>query len=211
MATYLTLHVNITFKENTPSFVQAFFIKGVQHQALPNFLFEMGLNFSNKINLTTSDMLLTEYGAKTYVDGKSNTKLRLQLTQEFDVDAYAISIYPFITFVAAYAEDDCMAGYIKDEMQQYDAFAIKEGFVHWQKNQQIETVPKKKLDYFELVALGTKIKYQHGSDDDIKKYKEIFDANVPYPNGSKLLINEQFNDETVENTVEECLNFNPAK
>jgi hypothetical protein len=38
MGTYLTLHINITFKESTPSFVQDFFTKGIKHEALPTFL-----------------------------------------------------------------------------------------------------------------------------------------------------------------------------
>jgi hypothetical protein len=208
MGSYLTLHINITFKENIPTCISDFFTKGTQDKAIPIFLYQMGLNFSNKIDLTTPDMLITEYGAKTYTDGKPNNRLRLQLTQEFDLDAYILSVYPFITFVATYAEDDCMAGYIKSEMQDYDAFAIKNGIVHWQHDQQIEIVPDKKLDYFELVALGSKIKNYHGSQAEIKEDMAIFDKNIPYPNGSNLLIDNESKNLTIEEIVEQCLDYN---
>jgi hypothetical protein len=217
MGFYSTLHINITFKQNTPSCVTNFFTKGIRHEALPTFLYEMGFNFTNKINLTTPDMLLTEYGAKTYTKDKPNNNFYLQLTQEFDLDSYILSVYPFITFVASYAEDNAMAGYIKDEMNKYDAFAIKDGIVHWQQKQKINIDTNKKLDYFELVAIGTKIKYSHGSETEINEWMNIFDKNVPYPNGSSLFFfTEKYDarkieikdyNPTVNEVVEKCLNY----
>jgi hypothetical protein len=214
MGFYSTLHINITFKENTASCVTNFFAKGIQHEALPYFLYDIGFNFSNKINLATPDMLLTEYGAKTYTNDKPNNRWRLQLTQEFDLDTYVLSIYPFITFVAAYAEDDAMAGYVKDEMNKFDAFAIKDGIVYWLTDLKIETTSPKKLDYFELVAIGTKIKYSHGTEDEINKWIDLFDKNVPHPNGSSLFFYPKNKTEikdynpSVNEVVEACLNYN---
>jgi hypothetical protein len=219
MGFYSTLHVNITFKEHTASCITDFFTKGIQHEALPSFLYGIGFNFANEINLTTPDMLLTEYGAKTYTNGKPNKRWRLQLTQEFDLDAYILSIYPFITFVATYAEDSAIAGYVKDEMNKFDAFAIKDGIVYWLSDLKIETTISKKLDYFELIALGTKIKYSHGTEDEINKWMDLFDKNVPYPNGSSLFfypakenkIELKNYNPTVNEVVEICLNNKPIQ
>jgi hypothetical protein len=194
----------------------SFFSKGIQHEALPTFLYDIGFNFGNEINLTTPDMLLTEYGAKTYTNDKPNNRWRLQLTQEFDLDAYILSIYPFITFVAAYAADDAMAGYIKDEMNKFDAFAIKDGIVYWHTDIKIETTKTKKLYYFELIAIGTKIKYNHGTEDEINNWMSLFDKNVPYPNGSSLFFYTKNKIEikgykpTVNEVVETCLSYKPA-
>jgi hypothetical protein len=219
MGFYSTLHINITFKENTPQCLTDFFTKGKQHESLPTFLYDIGFNFNNKINLTTPDMLLTEYGPKTYTDDKPNNHFYLQLTQEFDLDAYVLSIYPFITFVASYAEDDAMAGYIKDERGKFDAFAIKDGIVHWQSDLKIEISDVKKLDYFELIALGTKIKYNHGSEEEINNWMNLFDKNVPYSNGSSLFFYPEKENKieiknynpTVNEVVEICLNYKPIQ
>jgi hypothetical protein len=213
MGFYSTIHINITFKEATPQCVTDFFSKGIQHEALPIFLYDIGFNFANKINLTTPDILLTEYGAKTYTNDKPNNRWRLQLTQEFDLDAYILSIYPFIIFVAAYADDDAMAGYIKDEMNKFDAFAIKDGIVYWHTDIKIETSKTKKLDYFELIAIATKIKYSQGTEDEIDNWMSLFDKNVPYPNGSSLFFYPKNKTEikdynpSVNEVVEACLNY----
>ncbi|MFM2387524.1 MAG: hypothetical protein RL660_2281 [Bacteroidota bacterium] len=199
---YLTLHINITFKESTPNCVRDFFTKRTKHEDLPTFLYEMDLNFENKINLTTPDMLLTEYGAKTYTDDKPNIRLRLQFTQEFELDALAPSIYPFITFVVAFAEDDFMAGYIKSELEDYDAFAIKDGIVYWQQDQQIAIDADKKLDYFELVALGCKIRLCQTENEELAKFKAIFDNNTNITKASELLADTS---KSVEQVVELCL------
>jgi hypothetical protein len=161
-------------------------------------------------------LMLTEYGAKTYTNEKPNNRWRLQLTQEFDIDAYILSIYPFVTFVATYSEDDALAGYIKDEMNKFDTFAIKDGIVYWLTDLKIETTASKKLDYFELVAIGTKIKYSHGTEDEINNWMNLFDKNVPYPKGSSLFFYpENYKhgnttitnyDPSVEVVVETCLN-----
>jgi hypothetical protein len=215
MGFYSILHINIKFKQNAPQAVTDFFSNGIQHEALPTFLYDVGFSFTNKINLATPEMLLTERGAKTYTNNEPNIRLYLQLTQEFDLDAYILSIYPFITFVAAYAEDDTMAGYIKDEMGKFDAFAIKDGIVHWQSDLKIKISDVKKLDYFELIAIGTKIKYSHGTEDEINNWMSLFDKNVPYPNGSNLFFYPENNKEvkigdynpTVNEVVEKCLNY----
>jgi hypothetical protein len=215
MGFYSTLHINITFKEHTPQCITDFFCKGLQHEALPNFLNEMHFDFTNKVNLTTPDMLLTEYGAKTYTDDKPNNRWRLQLLQEFDLDAYILSIYPLITFVAAYAEDDAMAGYIKNDMQVFEAFAIKDGLVYWLKNLKVNIDETRKLDYFELIAIGTKIKFSHGTEKEINELMNLFDKNVPYPNGSKLFFYPEKTNEndiknynpSVEEVVEKCLRY----
>jgi hypothetical protein len=168
----------------------------------------MCLNFENKIDLCTPDTLLTEYGAKTYTDDKPNYRLHLQLTQEFDLDAYILSVYPFITFVAAYAEADCMAGYVKSEMQDYDAFAIKNGIAHWQQDQKIVIDENKKLDYYELVALGTKIRFGNGNEVEKMIYKELFSKNILHPNGIELLERKDLNGLSIEDTIAEILNNN---
>jgi hypothetical protein len=215
MGFYSTLHVNITFKEHTPQCIADFFCKGLHHEALPDFLYEMDFDFTNKINLATPNTLLTNFDAKTYTNNKPNNRWRLQLTQEFDLDAYVLSVYPFITFVAAYAEDDAMAGYVKNEMGNFDAFAIKAGLVFWLQDLKIASVDVKKLDYFELIALGTKIKFSHGSASEINECMNLFNKNVPYPNGSKLFFypDKSYDDDiknynpSVADVVEKCLSY----
>lgn len=145
----------------------------------------------------------------------------MQLTQEFDLDAHILSIYPFITFVAAYAEDDCMAGYIKDELNEFDAFAIKDGIAHWLQNAKINIDANKKLDYFELIALGTKIKFAHGTEEEINSAMNLFDKNVLRPNGSSLFFYpENYKhgvtdvkeyDPSVQEVVEACLSYKPIQ
>jgi hypothetical protein len=217
MGFYSTIHINITFKQNTPSCVTNFFSKGIQHEALPPFLYEMDLQLANAINLATPNMLLTEYNAKTYTNNKPNNRWRLQLTQEFDLDSFALCIYPFISFVAAYAQDDAMAGYIKDDMNEFDAFAIKDGLVYWLQKLKIDTATPKQLDYFELVSLGTKIKHSHGTEVEINNWMNLFDANVPYPNGSSLFFYPESKtaikdyNPTVSEVVEICLNHRPIQ
>jgi hypothetical protein len=215
MGFYSILHISITFKQETPQCITDFFSKGAPHEVLPDFLYAMNFNFTNKVNLTTPDVLITEYGAKTYTNEKPNNRWRLQLTQEFDLDAYVLNVYPFITFVAAYAEDDAVAGYVKNEMNTFDAFAIKDGLVYWLKDLKIETTDNKKLDYFELIAIGTKIKYSHGTEAEINNWMNLFDKNVPYPNGSCLFFYAEKDDEddiksynpSVVDVVEKCLSY----
>jgi hypothetical protein len=217
MGFYSTLHINITFKENTPKCVTDFFSTGIQNEALPDFLYDLDFDFTNKINLTTPNMLLTEYGAKTYSNDKPNNRWRLKLTQEFDLDAYILSIYPFIIFVAAYAEDDAVAGYVKDEMNKFNAFAIKDGTVYWLKDLKIETTRVEKLDYYELIALGAKIKYSQGTEAEISSWMSLFDKNVAYPNGSSLFFYPKNENEikdynpTVKEIVEACINYKPTQ
>jgi hypothetical protein len=182
MGSYSTIYINITFKENTPFYVTDFFQKGTQNERLPNFLYEMGLTFNNKINLTTPDMLLFGYGAKTYTEGKPNNKYHLSFAQEYDLDAYILTIYPFVVFLAAYAENTQIAGYIKEERRPFNVFSIFVSLAYWQQDMKIEKVSKSgKLDFYELLALGTKIKYSEGTETEINKMMDDFDASIIYP------------------------------
>lgn len=222
MGSYSTIHLNITFKENTPSYITDFFQKGTQNERLPTFLYEMGLTFDNKINLTTPDMLLCEYGAKTYTEGKPNNRFYLSFSQEYDIDSYILSIYRFVVFLASYSENTQIAGYIKEEWGPFNVFSFQDGLVYWQQDLQIEKVDKQgKLDYYELLVLGTKIKYSEGTETEINKMMNDFDQSVPRPNGSSLFFypenykadkdNISDYDPTVEEVIENCLSYKPIQ
>jgi hypothetical protein len=69
----------------------------------------------------------------------------------------------------------------------------------------------------ELIELGKRIVAAQGSDDKINELMEIFDKNVPHPNGSNLFyypenynarttILSQYNP-TVEEVVDQCLSY----
>jgi hypothetical protein len=222
MASYSTIHINITFKENTPSYVTDFFQKGTQNERLPTFLYEMGLTFDNKINLITPDMLLCEYGAKTYTEGKPNNRYYLSFSQEYDLDSYILSIYPFVVFLAAYSENTQIAGYIKEEWGPFNVFSFQDGLAYWQQDLKIENISKEgKLDYYELLTIGIKIKYSEGTEAEISKMMGDFDKSVPRPNGSNLFFYpENYDaksddissyDPSVEEVVEKCLSYKPIQ
>jgi hypothetical protein len=78
-----------------------------------------------------------------------------------------------------------------------------------------------KLDYYELLALGTKIKYSEGTEVEINKMMDDFDRSIPRPNGSSLFFYpENYKvdkddvsnyDPTVEEVVEKCLSYKPIQ
>jgi Colicin immunity protein / pyocin immunity protein len=71
----------------------------------------------------------------------------------------------------------------------------------------------------ELIELGKRIVAAKGSDDEINELMEIFDKNVPHPNGSNLFYYpENYDARTkivseynpiVEEVVELCLAYTP--
>jgi hypothetical protein len=219
MGSYSTIYVNITFRENTPKYITDFFSKGIVNVLLPDFLANMGLTFNNKINLTTPDMPLCEYGAKTYTEDKPNNRYHLSFSQEYDLDSYILSIYPFVVFLASYAENTQIAGYIKEEWGPFNVFSFQNGLAYWQQDLKIEQHSKQgKLDYYELLALGTKIKYSEGTEAEICKMMDDFNASVPHPKGASLffypekeLKNIKNYDPTVAQIVELCLSYQPME
>jgi hypothetical protein len=219
MGSYSTIYINITFKENTPSYVTDFFQKGTPNERLPEFLFDMGLTFGNKINLITPDMLLCTYGAKTYTNNKPNNRFYLSFAHEYDLDSYILSIYPFVVYLAAYAEDSQIAGYIKEEWGPFNVFSYKDGLVYWQQDLKIETPSKTgKLDYYELLALGTKIKYSEGTEYEINLMIDQFNASVPHPKGAFLFFYPEKKSIEIKNynpsvheIVELCLSYKPIE
>jgi hypothetical protein len=219
MARYSTIYINVTFKENIPAYITDFFQKGTHNERLPTFLYDMGLNFENKVNLTTPDMLLFENGAKTYFEGKPKNRFHLSFSQEYDLDSYILCIYPFVVFLAAYAENTQIAGYIKEEWGPFNVFSIEGGLAYWQQDLKIEKGNKYgKLDYYELMTLGTKIKYSEGTEEDINYMIEEFNASVPHPRGAALFFYPENNkvplsnyDPTVNEIVEKCLSYKPIE
>ena len=71
----------------------------------------------------------------------------------------------------------------------------------------------------ELIELGKKIVNCEGTEQEIDKMIELFDRNVPHPNGSNLFYYpENYNartfdiskyNPTVEDVVDNCLNYKP--
>ncbi len=189
MSTYTTLYLNITFKKETPTYLTDFFSTGKKDVRLPDFLNNFDFNFNNKVNLCVPDMMLCQYDFKTFNEetGK-NYRHYLMILMEFNDDAWS-DIYALITTLAAYSEDNSMAGYLKNEMGTVDLLAFESGFCYWSQDLKVPINREEKMckiNVFELEALGQKIKYSEGTEAEINELMEFFDKNVPYPNGSNL-------------------------
>jgi hypothetical protein len=224
MSTYTTLHLNITFKKNTPPYLTDFFKKGKKDARLPAFLDDFGFNFKNKVNLCVPDMMLCQYDFKTFNEetGK-NYRHYLMILMEFNDDAWT-DIYALITTLAAYSEDNTMVGYVKHEMGTVDLLAFEGGFCYWLQHQKVPINREEKmreLNVFELDALGQKIKYSEGTEAEINEMMTLFDKNVPYPNGSSLFFYpENYDarrddiskyDPSVSEIVQKCMDYKPTQ
>lgn len=224
MSTYTTLHLNITFKKDTPDYLTDFFKSGKKDMRLPDFLDNFGFNFNNKVNLVVPDMMLCQYDFKTFnQETGKNYRHYLMILMEFNDDAWT-DIYALITYLAAYSEDNSMAGYIKHEMKTVDLLAFEGGFCYWQQHEKIPINQAEKmrtLDVFELETLGQKIKYSEGTETEINDMMQLFDKNVPYPNGSNLFFYPENykHDETdiskydpsVSEVVKLCMDYKPTE
>lgn len=77
----------------------------------------------------------------------------------------------------------------------------------------------KKIDREELIKIGHKIVNWKGTEEGLLSLMELFDNNVPHPNGSNLFsypenFNERKNDllkynPTVEEVVDKALSYKP--
>lgn len=73
----------------------------------------------------------------------------------------------------------------------------------------------------ELIEIGTKIYNAEGTEKEIDLLSELFDKNVPHPNGSNLFFYpENYNarkdnlkdyNPTVEEVVDRCLSYKPIQ
>ncbi len=197
-----------------------FFYKAIKDERLPSFLYEFDFATTTKIDLAKPNIYICEYVAKTYTDGQPNNRYHLHILQEFDIDA-AAEIYALLATLAGFAEDNAMAGYIKDETGNTNLFAFKEELIYWQMNVKIETENAKPLNYFDLVAIGYKIVNTEGTEAEINKLMNVFDKNVPHPNGSNFFFYpENYNARkddistykpTVEEVVQMCLDYKPIE
>jgi Colicin immunity protein / pyocin immunity protein len=221
MGSYSTVHINITFREDTPSYVTDFFHQGIKDERLPTFLYNCGFTFDNRINLIVPEMMLCEFGAKTYIDNVPNNRFFLNVLQEFEMDRFS-ELYALIATLAGYSENTNLAGYIKHEFGSIDLFAFEDGLVYWKQEIQIEIDRVKKygkLDFYELCVIGAKIKNSEGTEAEINKMMEDFDRSVPHPKGSNLFFYPENydarNDDiasynpSVEEVVQKCLDYKP--
>ena len=219
MGLYSTLSLNMSFRKETPTYVTDFFHKGLKDNRLPTFLYDFDFAFPSKIELSVPNTYVCEFAAKTYTEGIPNNRYYLMILQENDLDILH-EVYALLATLAGYAEDNFMAGYIKHEGGDTDLFAFENGMIYWHQNFKIERDFSKKeggLDYFELLAIGQKIKYSEGTEAEINALMTQFDKSVPYPNGSKLFFYpENYNarkddisnyDPSVEHIVQFCLNY----
>jgi hypothetical protein len=71
-----------------------------------------------------------------------------------------------------------------------------------------------------LIEIGKKIKNSGGTEQELEILSDLFDKNVPHPEGSSLFLypeNHSFRDEpdiseydpSVEEVVDKCLNYKP--
>jgi hypothetical protein len=208
MSTYYTLSLQVVFKQNTPAYITDFFQKGIVSEKLPSFITKLGITFDNEINLIVPETYLSNYGAKIYIDDVPQNKLFYNLLVEFDIDFYSQYFY-LITFLASYAEDNNMAGFIKCEDGETTLIALENGLPYYLHNLKVDRnseIKKGKLDYFELCAIGQKIKFAEGTEHEIESWMQDFDANVPRPKGSSLF----FYPANYEDGITEIANYNPS-
>jgi hypothetical protein len=220
MGSYSTLSLNMSFQKETPQYWTDFFHQGVKDSRLPTFLYNFDFTFPRKIELSCPNTYICEYAAKTYIDNVPNNRYYLSILQESDIDRLS-EVYALLAILAGYAEDNFMAGYIKHEGGDTDLFAFEGGYIYWHQNFKIErnkTKKEGKLDYFELLAIGQKIKNSEGTEAEINDLMTQFDKSVPRPQGSILFFYpENYNakstidmskyDPTVEDIVQMCLNY----
>ncbi len=224
MSRYTTLHINMTFKKDTPQYLTDYFKSGKKDARIPSFLDNFGFNFENKVNLVVPDTMLCQYDFKTFneITGK-NYRHYLMILTEFNDDTWT-DIYALITTLAAYSEDNSMAGYIKHEMGTVDLLAFEGGFCYWWQHQKVPINRDEKmreLNVFELETVGRKIKYSEGTAAEINDMMALFDKNVPYPNGSNLFFYpENYKhgktdisqyDPSVEAVVKQCMDYKPTQ
>ncbi len=220
MGSYCTISLNMSFRKETPQYWTDFFHKGLKDNRLPTFLYDFDFTSPNKIDLCTPNTYLCEYAAKTYTEGVPNNRYYLSILQEFDTDVSA-EIYALLATLAGHAEDNFMAGYMKHESGDTDLFTFENELIYWYQNVKIERPKTKKLDYFELVAIGYKIVNSEGTEEEINDLMDEFDRNVPHPNGSNLFfypenykarkdIISSYNP-SVEDVVQTCLNYKPIE
>jgi hypothetical protein len=224
MGSYSTLSLNMSFKKGTPQYWTDFFYKGLKDKRLPTFLYDFDFTFPSKIDLACPNTYICEYAAKTYTEGVPNNRYYLSILQESDLDRLH-EVFAILATLAGYAEDNFMAGYIKHEGGDTDLFAFQDGQIYWHQDFKIERDTTKKdgkLDYFELLAIGQKIKFSEGTEAEINDLMTKFDKSVPYPNGSSLFFypenykpkhhRELKNyDPTVEEIVQKCMNYEPTR
>jgi hypothetical protein len=214
----------MSFKKETPQYIIDFFHKGLKDKRLPDFLYDFDFTFPSKINLSSPNTYVCEYAAKTYIEGLPNNRYYLSILQENDLDRLH-EVCALLAFLAGYSEDNFMAGYIKHEGGDTDLFAFENGFIYWHQDFKIERNKAKKdgkLDYFELLAIGQKIKFSEGTEAEINDLMTQFDKSVPHPDGSSLFFypenykpkhhKELANyDPSVEEVVQKCLNYEPKR
>jgi len=73
----------------------------------------------------------------------------------------------------------------------------------------------------ELIILGKKIIEAQGAEEEVDNMIELFNKNVPYPNGANLFFYpENYNarkdnlgnySPTVEEVVDKCINYKPIR
>jgi hypothetical protein len=124
-----TISLNLVFKKGTPQYILDFFKKGVKSPPLPSVLYGYGFNFKNKPNFSGNTTMFCE---------KKKGRYYLSIYHKFDFDTEAAEGYWFVGALAQYAEDDDMAGYIKNTETGTQLFGFKDGLPYWISDVKIE-------------------------------------------------------------------------
>jgi GNAT superfamily N-acetyltransferase len=129
------ISLNITFREETPTYITDFFTKGIKHEMVPTCLYNYGFTFDNKPNFS---------GKTTMICEEINGRFYLYIYHKFDFDTEAAEGYWFTGGLAQYAEDDDMAGYMKhsDETVGVQIVAFRGQLPYWKSDLKIEIDPK---------------------------------------------------------------------
>jgi hypothetical protein len=125
------ISLNITFRENTPTYITDFFTKGNKHEMVPTCLYDYCFTFDNKPNFSGKTTMICEEKAGRFY---------LYIYHKFDFDTEAGEGYWFTGGLAQYAEDDDMAGYIKhsDETVGVQIVAFRDKVPYWKTDLKIE-------------------------------------------------------------------------
>jgi ribosomal protein S18 acetylase RimI-like enzyme len=125
------ISLNLTFREDTPTYITGFFTKGIKHEMVPTCLYDYGFTFDNKPNFS---------GKTTMICEEKEGRFYLYIYHKFDFDTEAGEGYWFTGGLAQYAEDDDMAGYIKhsDETVGVQIVAFKDKVPYWKSDLKVE-------------------------------------------------------------------------
>jgi ribosomal protein S18 acetylase RimI-like enzyme len=116
------LSLNIVLREDTPSYIVAFFQKGIENEQIPSVLYTYGFKFDNKAHFFEKTTLFCE---------EKDGRFHLSIFHRFDFNTEAAEGYWFVGGLAQYAEETPMAGYVTQPDGNTQLFGFKDKMCFW--------------------------------------------------------------------------------